>query len=295
MFLLLLACAGETTTPSDKATPVDSAPTATDSDSKPPDSPSDSPSEDSGGPIDTAPDSEDSEDSATDSGGDSEEPGWRSALYPKGWTPGFSVDGAFLHDFSYAGYHNGEDPLPSPSGPIFSAIDYGADNTGATDACPQIQAAIDAAEAAGGGVVYLPAGEYRCEDRLIVAASNVIVRGDGSGATKLYFTRHDSMSDLSHLNFEGDLKQGADLPLTADAKALTSVVTVNDASSLAPGDDVALGWIITAEFTEDHGMTGTWVVFADQWKPQFRRTVLAVDTSVSPHAVTLDVPIRYDA
>ena len=295
MFLLLLACAGETTTPSDKATPVDSAPTATDSDSNPPDSQTDSPSEDSGRPIDTAPDSGDSEDSATDSGGDSEEPGWRSALYPKAWTPGFSVDGAFLHDFSYAGYHNGEDPLPSPSGPEFSAIDYGADNTGATDACPQIQAAIDAAEAAGGGVVHLPAGEYRCEDRLIVAASNVIVRGDGSGATKLYFTRHDSMSDLSHLNFEGNLKQGADLPLTADAKALTSVVTVNDASSLAPGDDVALGWIITAEFTEDHGMTGTWVAFTDQWKPQFRRTVLAVDTSVSPHTVTLDVPIRYDA
>ena len=115
MFLLLLACAGETTTPSDKAAPLDTEPAATDSDSKPPDSPVDTQADDSAAPTDSAPDSEHSEDSPVDTGGDSEEIGWRSVLYPKDWTPGFAVDGAFLHDFSYAGYHNGEDPLPTPT------------------------------------------------------------------------------------------------------------------------------------------------------------------------------------
>ena len=34
---------------------------------------------------------------------------WRSALYPEGWDPSFTDEnGLFLHDFSYAGYHLGE-------------------------------------------------------------------------------------------------------------------------------------------------------------------------------------------
>jgi hypothetical protein len=37
---------------------------------------------------------------------------------------------------------------------------YSADNTGATDATPGIQAAIDAAVAAGGGIIYFPTGTY---------------------------------------------------------------------------------------------------------------------------------------
>ena len=42
--------------------------------------------------------------------------GWRSALYPSGWTPGSTdAEGRGLPDFSYAGYHRGEDPLPTRS------------------------------------------------------------------------------------------------------------------------------------------------------------------------------------
>ena len=38
---------------------------------------------------------------------------------------------------------------------------YNADNTGATDVTTVLQQAIDDAGAAGGGVVYLPAGTYQ--------------------------------------------------------------------------------------------------------------------------------------
>lgn len=59
---------------------------------------------------------------------------WRSDLYPADWEPGLT-DGAgrFLHDFSYAGYHNGELDLPaSVPGPVVDVTlaPYGADMNG---------------------------------------------------------------------------------------------------------------------------------------------------------------------
>jgi len=91
--------------------------------------------------------------------------GWRSSLYPEDWSPGHKdYEGRFLNDFSYAGYHCGEADIPvDPPGEVVDATDapYYADNTGVIDATSAIQMAIDAMGAAGGGVVYLPAGTYR--------------------------------------------------------------------------------------------------------------------------------------
>ena len=83
------------------------------------------------------------------------EEGWRSSLYPADWAPGFADnEGRFLHDFSYAGYRNGEAPLPTVSlESVFDVVqDFGADETGESDSTASIQSAIDAATAAGGGV-----------------------------------------------------------------------------------------------------------------------------------------------
>ena len=46
------------------------------------------------------------------------------------------------------------------TGAYVNVLDYGADNTGATNTTTTIQAAIDAAETAGGGTVYIPSGDY---------------------------------------------------------------------------------------------------------------------------------------
>src|SRR5262245_22017966 len=57
---------------------------------------------------------------------------WRSHLYPADWTPGYhDAEGRFLHDFSWAGYHNGEVAIPDdPPGVRVDVVAQGADNQG---------------------------------------------------------------------------------------------------------------------------------------------------------------------
>jgi len=128
----------------------------------------------------------DGADAAGDAGAD-EGFGWRSALYPADWEPGFTdSEGRFLHDFSYAGYHYGEDSLPQIYEPLYDVVSaFGADNTGQADATAAIQEAIDTAAAGAGGVVHFPAGTYRLDGDLVVNASNIILRGDGPLVTQL--------------------------------------------------------------------------------------------------------------
>ena len=87
---------------------------------------------------------------------------WRSTLYPENWQPPSAstsfATAKLIQDFSYAGFRRGEEFIPTVAGPIFRVTDYGADPTGATDSTLAIQSAINAAIAAGGGVVFLPAG-----------------------------------------------------------------------------------------------------------------------------------------
>lgn len=235
-------------------------------------------------------------DSHADSPTDTAPTTWRSALYPEDWTPDFTApDGHFLHDFSYAGYHAGEAALPSPvPGAVFDVTAYGADATGSTDATAAVQAAIDAAAAShAAAIVDFPAGTYRFDGLLTVSASDIVLRGAGSSATYLYFTRSEGMSDTSHLTFRGTITQGADHLLTVDGENRSRTVQLADVSDLAVGDAVAVGWTITDAFTEEHGMTGVWVSFTNQWKSVFRRTITAIDPATG--TVTLDVPLRYPA
>jgi hypothetical protein len=235
-------------------------------------------------------------DDGGDAGGD-EVVGWRSALYPEDWTPAFTdSQGRFLHDFSYAGYHYGEVPLPVVHGPLYDVVAaYGADNSGQADATQAIQDAIDAAQAAGGGVVHLPAGIYRLDGDLVVTGSNIILRGDGPFSTQLYFTRDQDMANRSNITLRGNVQSQLELPLAADAQSRATSVRVGDASGLSVGDDVQIGFVITDPFIADHGMDGTWVSFNGQWKPFFRRVVTGIDTAADPDVVELDIPLRYPA
>ncbi|MCO4764591.1 MAG: hypothetical protein KC502_23985, partial [Myxococcales bacterium] len=123
--------------------------------------------------------------------------------------------------------------------------------------------------------------------------SNVVLRGHGADETRLWFTDANVVEAQAHLKVGGTLTHGEDLLLTADGARGDIVVRVGDASALQPGDDVDVGWQISDAFVAAHGMTGTWKAFNGSWRPFFRRTVVSVDTSQTPHRVTLDVPLRY--
>ncbi len=219
---------------------------------------------------------------------------WRSLLYPSDWTPAFTdPSGAFLHDFSYAGYHRSELPLPEPSsfpGSLVSVVDFGADASGETDSTAAFQAAIDALSP-GGGRVWVPPGTFRIDATLAVESSGVVIQGEGP-TSRVYFTQGTGVDSIAHLTFRGAVTEGPDLLLAEDAEPRSLQVSVADASTLAPGMDVLVGHLITDEFIADHDMTGTWVTFNGQWKAFLRRTIVAVDTGAEPDRVTLDAPVR---
>ncbi|MEN7550585.1 DNRLRE domain-containing protein [Rapidithrix thailandica] len=94
-----------------------------------------------------------------------------------------------LPDYSFAGYMRGEVALPETSGyPVFDVTDpaYGAIPNDTNSDQAAIQAAIDAAEANGGGVVFFPPGEYLVNSDpnntspIVINASNIILKGSGS-------------------------------------------------------------------------------------------------------------------
>jgi len=62
---------------------------------------------------------------------------------------------------------------------------YGAVGDGSTDDSTAIQAAIDEAEAAGGGFVYFPAADYAIGTTLRIDSDGVILYGDGSQLSSL--------------------------------------------------------------------------------------------------------------
>lgn len=79
------------------------------------------------------------------------------------------------------------------SGAPYNAVDYGADITGVADSTTAIQAALDAAGAAGGGVVVLPAGTYKYSF-LVMKYPKVTLIGSGDStilsSTQDFTTAH---------------------------------------------------------------------------------------------------------
>ena len=90
-----------------------------------------------------------------------------------------------LPDFSYAGYHRGERPLPDVSTREHVSVKrFGARGDGKADDTAAFERAL---EKARGKVVLVPAGRYRITDVLSIDASGTILRGEGSGTSILLF------------------------------------------------------------------------------------------------------------
>jgi len=85
-------------------------------------------------------------------------------------------------------------------GAVYNVLDYGADSTGSTDSTTQIQAALDAAFNAGGGLVFVPAGTYKTNKPLIVR-SNTILEGTGASSKIVQTANFNGPGNVIHIGY----------------------------------------------------------------------------------------------
>ena len=159
-----------------------------------------------------------------------------------------------LPDFSFAGYHCGEDPLPNPA-PGVSVKDFGAQGDGVAD---DTEAFLKALASVKNGAIEIPPGRYRISNILEINHSGVVLRGAGPGKTILFFpkplndikpdwgatTTGERTSNYSWSGglvwFKGDLNERTLANITAEAQRGENSVTVADAKNLRAGQRVEI-------------------------------------------------------
>ena len=226
---------------------------------------------------------------------------WRSALYPENWKPGFKdSNNRFLHDFSYAGYHQGEKTIPFIHNNIVDVTlpPYNADNTGEADVTEIIQKALNDVGQSGGGVVYLPSGTYKvnpgnAETALRIQYSNTVLRGAGTDSTFI-FNNNSYMRQKNIIWVMGDWctwanDVGTTTNLTTDLLYPTRVIPVKSVAGFFEGDEIILRTDGTPEFIAEHEMAGIWNEAAT--RVMFLRKIDSIN--VEKNIIYIDSPTRY--
>jgi len=153
-----------------------------------------------------------------------------------------------LPDFSYAGYHMGEDIIPDVA-QVVHVADHGAVGDGSTDDTAAIQSAIDAASE--GGAVVFDAASYLLEGRLQIQHSGVVLRGAGSEEDGTVLLFQNSLETLigesSTWSWSGGLIEFSPTEspssvsaVAADALRGDTALVLDDASGVTAGDLVML-------------------------------------------------------
>lgn len=159
----------------------------------------------------------------------------------KSWTPQ-----SRLPDFSYAGYHSGEVPIPTIAVKKNVVTDFGADGEDDLDDTEAFRKGIAGTK---GGALFIPAGHYRIEDILEIKKSNFVLRGAGQESTILYFPK--SLGEIRQLPagrpyggggivLKGKRKGEKLTAVTHDAKRGDRSLRVSSAAGLVPGNRIRL-------------------------------------------------------
>ena len=93
--------------------------------------------------------------------------------------------GGRLPDFSRAGYHEGEAPIPDVP-QVANVKDFGAMGDGVADDTKAFNAAIAATSR---GAIFVPPGRYVITDYIRIQKSGVVLRGAGPDKSVLWFPR----------------------------------------------------------------------------------------------------------
>ena len=159
-----------------------------------------------------------------------------------------------LPDFSFAGYHCGETPIPTV--PVVANVrTLGAKGDGVTD---DTQAFLSALASAKHGAVFVPPGRYCITQILEINRPGVVLRGAGPDKTVLFFpkTLNDIKPDWGKTTggqrtsnyswsggfvwFKGWLGQKKLTDIVAPSVRGDSAVTVSSAEGLQPGQRITI-------------------------------------------------------
>lgn len=111
----------------------------------------------------------------------------------------------FLPDFSYAGYHWGEVPIPHHA-PTVNVTDFGAIPDDGEDDTAAILAAVRAAHAQDGvAVVRFPPGRFRLGEVIWIERSHFVLQGSGSGEGGTTIELYRPLWDMDFSRVEGQI------------------------------------------------------------------------------------------
>ncbi|WPO78232.1 DUF4955 domain-containing protein [Flavobacterium sp. KACC 22761] len=168
----------------------------------------------------------------------------------------YKKDRNVLPDFSYAGYHQGEEEIPNVTNyKIFDVTSFGAKPNDDISDKTAIQSAIDAANKNGSGIVFFPKGRFLVNEEgdaansIISKKGHIIFRGSGSGpeGTELYTKNNLQPANPSQMwtvpplfvfTSSGSDKKIGQVTEAASIGDLT--IQVNTTQGLQTGDWIAL-------------------------------------------------------
>ncbi len=212
-----------------------------------------------------------------------------------------------LPDFSFAGYHAGEQPTPRVPVAV-NVKDFGALGDGVSD---DSQAFLRALAAVDKGTVYVPPGRYRLTEILSLEKSGVVLRGAGPRKTTLFFpiplyekhgkSTHGGPTGWSWgggwIWVRGGFEDAEPLcQILEPAMRGESALTVSDPTTLAPGRMIRV-----VQYESDGSLTLH--IHAGQPlngrchvdRPGFRIVDWAVEiVRIEGHRVFFDRPLRTD-
>jgi len=213
-----------------------------------------------------------------------------------------------LPDFSYAGYHSGETPLPKiPRG--VSVKDFGAKGDGKTD---DTAAFLKALATVKSGAIEVPVGHYIITDILEIKRSHIVLRGAGPDKTVLFFPKrlNDVKPDWGETTtgrptsnyswsggfiwFKGSLGRRTLASVTANAQRGDTVIRVSDTENLRVGQRVEVLETDTSQnsladllYSGDAGDTSKLLGTT-------RASIVCRILKMSGNDITLDRPLRFD-
>ncbi|NUM53302.1 MAG: hypothetical protein HUU46_06640 [Candidatus Hydrogenedentes bacterium] len=234
-------------------------------------------------------------------------PGPFSALWGEAgenWTPD-----SRLPDFSFAGYHRGEAPLPARA-VTHNVRDFGAVGDGIQDDSDAFLKAIVEVE---GGVIVVPAGRYLVTKILEIDKPNLVIRGEDPAKSVLYFPKPlndikpnmgETTSGRPTSNYswsggfiwiKGKLQRNRLANVATPAKRGERTVAVDDTSQFAVGQEVELRQTdLEDNSLADHLYSGDPRISMEEIKGRTQAWIVARITKVEGNNVTLDRALRWD-